>query len=109
MADSEKTVCWDCFYKFRTNPYMFCKSGGEREACVTWNEEMERYETTGKSIRPFPEGLRGRVKSYVAMCDPYKGTCRKEQCTFAHGKAEQEAWNKILKDSSVKDKGIVFL
>ena len=72
---------------------------------MTWNEEMERYETTGKSIRPFPEGLRGRVKSYVAMCDPYKGTCRRKQCTFAHGKAEQESWNKILKDSSVKEKG----
>ena len=66
---------------------------------------MERYETTEDFIRPFPEGLRGRVKSYVAMCDPYKGACRKDQCTFAHSKAEQEAWNKILRGPSVRKKG----
>ena len=95
-------VCWDCFYKHRTSPRIFCKCGRNRTVCVTWNKKMERYETTGKSIRPFPEGLRGRVKSYVAMCDPYRGTCRKDQCTFAHGKAEQIVWNRILKDGKMQ-------
>ena len=69
-----------------------------KKLTVVWNSERDRLETTAKSIRPFPEALRGKVKLYVAMCDPYKGTCKRERCTFAHGKAEQKAWNQILRE-----------
>ena len=51
---------------------------------------------TTDHIRPFPEHIPGHVK-YVAMCDPHRGTCRKEKCTFAHGRTEQKAWNSILR------------
>lgn len=60
---------------------------------VEWNEEEERYETT--YCRPFPIDLPPDV-SAIAMCDPYRGTCRRDKCTFAHGREELDAWNLIL-------------
>lgn len=102
----EYVICQECFYKYRTEPHILCECRGKK-VYVKWNDERERLETTVKSIRPFPENLRGKVRSYVAMCDPYKGTCRREQCTFAHGKAEQKAWNRILRQG-VRQEGKLF-
>ncbi len=62
---------------------------------VEWNDNEGRYETT--ACRPFPATLPWNVKRSIAMCDPYKGTCRKETCTFAHGRVEQKAWNLALR------------
>lgn len=64
---------------------------------LKWNDEDKRYETTNKSIRPFPANIPPNVK-YIAMCDPKRGTCKNEHCTFAHGRAEQKAWNGVLRD-----------
>ena len=67
----------------------------EHEIGVKWNDEEARLETT--TSRPFPAKMPQGVKHGVAMCDPYKGTCRREKCTFAHGKVEQKTWNLALK------------
>ena len=93
----EFDICRDCFYDNRTEEDIFCFCRGKK-LTVVWNSERGRLETTAKSIRPFPESLRGKVNLYVAMCDPHKGTCKRERCTFAHGKAEQKAWNQILRE-----------
>ena len=89
-------ICRNCFYDNRTNEDILCMCQGKK-LTVVWNSQRERLETTARSIRPFPETLRSKVKRFVAMCDPNKGTCRREKCTFAHGKAEQKAWNQILR------------
>lgn len=65
---------------------------------VRWNETEERFETTEASVRPFPSVFPENVRR-VAMCDPSRGTCRQEKCTFAHGPAEKKAWNEILRMS----------
>ena len=100
---SEVELCQDCFYKYRIDPFKTCTCGGKKVR-ATWNDERVRYETTAMSIRPLPDNLRGKVRTYVAMCDPYKGTCRREKCTFAHGKAEQKAWNRILREQAEEGK-----
>ena len=87
-------VCKDCFYRYRTNPNMpVCHHN--HKATVEWNDYEERYETT--TCRPFPTALPKGIKRSIAMCDPCKGTCKKEQCTFAHGRMEQKAWNLVLR------------
>ncbi len=64
---------------------------------MKWNDQDQRHETTEMSIRAIPDNIPPRVKKYFVMCDPYKGTCKEEQCTFAHGEAERKAWNAILR------------
>jgi hypothetical protein len=92
-------LCWECFYKDRINPTISCFHSTRDQVQTKWNHLEERHETTELSIRPFPESFPPHVK-YVAMCDPYRGTCRKHQCTFAHGQAEKKAWNGILRARS---------
>ena len=65
-----------------------------------------RYETTDNHIRPFPEHFPSNVR-YVVMCDPKRGTCRKEKCTFAHGQAEQKAWVAVIKGTAMYTQSIV--
>ena len=69
--------------------------GHNQRMRITWNDNEERYETT--TCRPFPSAFPSGVKGSIAMCDPYRGTCKKEQCTFAHGRTEQKAWNSVLR------------
>ena len=88
------SVCKDCFYRGRIKPDINCIHY-VNNVSVMWNDEARRHETTDH-IRPFPEDIPGHVK-YVAMCDPHRGTCRKDKCTFAHGRTEQKAWNSILR------------
>ena len=98
MSGSSAILCKDCFYRYRTSysPLDHCTHYNvSNKVTVRWNHEESRYETTDH-IRPFPEHIPGHVK-YVAMCDPHRGTCRQDRCTFAHGRTEQKAWNAILR------------
>ena len=90
------SICHSCFFAFRTDPTVQCNHSGINKVIVQWNGEGSRLETTDW-IRPIPERLPINVQ-YIAMCDPKKGTCRRYECTFAHGRAEQREWNKRLKD-----------
>ena len=91
------SVCRNCFYRDRIKPTLSCTHNTEENVDTQWNVEEGRHETTERSIRPFiPEIFPPHLR-YVAMCDPYRGTCRKDRCTFAHGRAEQKAWNSILR------------
>ena len=93
LAMSDESVCRNCFYKDRIVPKFSCTHNTREKVYTQWNAVDGRHETTERSIRPFiPE-----IFQYVAMCDPYRGTCREDQCTFAHGRAEQKAWNSILR------------
>lgn len=62
---------------------------------MLWNKEKGYFETT--TIRPFPTTLLSVVKRGIAMCDPMRGTCKKEKCTFAHNRVEQKEWDAILR------------
>ena len=74
---------------------------------VVWNERQKRLETTEWSIRKIPPHFPGHIKN-VAMCDPRKGTCRRDECTYAHGQAEQREWNQVLR-SHVQHSGKGFI
>ena len=92
-------LCKYCFYNYRTKRQVVCNHHTEQDrVSVKWNGNDGRYETTGLSIRSFPEKWPNHV-IYVAMCDPhaYKGWCNGDMCTYAHGRAEQKAWNMILR------------
>lgn len=100
---SSLSVCKNCFYKHRTNPDVHCihyNVSNESMLSVMWNDERSRHETTD-SIRPFPKDLPDHV-NHIAMCDPHLGTCRKDKCTFAHGRREQKAWNAVLRGTYVR-------
>ena len=71
---------------------------------VKWNERLERLETTERSIRELPPHFPGHVRS-VKMCEPT--ICRRDECTYAHGRAEQIQWNRALK-SCVRNLGTYF-
>lgn len=92
-------ICRDCFYNHRTNPNIFCTHNvnGRNKIQVQWNDRNGRLETTGRFIRHLPENMPPHV-SHIAMCDPDRGTCKQDRCTFAHGRAEQKAWNLILRE-----------
>lgn len=95
--DSKITVnlCENCFYKYRSSQSMpTCNHNNKITA--EWNDTDKRFETT-TFCRPIPERLPEAVR-YIAMCDPYRGTCRREKCTFAHGRQEQRTWNSILRN-----------
>ena len=94
VLDEEIAVCEDCFYKYRINPNM-PECYHKPKIKVKWNEGRARYETT--TCRPFPTNLPSNIKQFIAMCDPLKGTCKKDKCTFAHGQLEQKAWNEVLR------------
>ena len=87
-------LCEDCFYKYRTDPTVPCGHSDARSLHVEWKEREGRYETTVESIRPIPRTLSDQVTNIV-MCDPKR--CSKGKCTYAHGRAEQKAWNEILR------------
>ena len=99
---SDGSVCRDCFYRDRTRPTFSCTHNTRDKVDTQWNAEEGRHETTGKSIRPFIPEIFPPPLRYVAMCDPYRGTCRKDQCSFAHGRAEQKAWNSNLREQRGK-------
>ena len=99
MASRTFTSCIDCFYRYRGSPAdisAYCSQGHSAERVdVCWNYDQEFYETT--YVRDPPNGWtqqwRGNV---VRLCDPSKGTCRRNNCIFAHGVKEQRKWNMIL-------------
>ena len=96
---AERQICKACFYEHHTDENMVCHHSGLKEVFVKWIDHRSRWETTSKSIRPFPEALRMKVKSHVAMCNS-TCNCRRDNCTFAHGEAEKQEWNMILRESS---------
>ncbi len=95
ILGTDRTICKDCFYRYHINPNMPPCHHTHNRVVVEWNDKEERYETT--ACRPFPTTLPKGVKQGIAMCDPYKGTCRREKCTFAHGRVEQKAWISVLR------------
>ena len=93
----EKCICEDCFYNSRTVEVTCSHNKANGMIYVTWNCLENMYETTEKSIRPPPKCLAEKVTGGVAMCDPRRaGHCKRDLCTFAHGKAEQRYWNSFL-------------
>ena len=76
---------------------------------VTWNCLENMYQTTKRSIRPPPKCLAEKVTRGVAMCDPRRGLCRRDRCTFAHGKAEQKQWNSFLSSGKSGEIMIVMI
>ena len=96
---TEKNICKNCFYDNRSDPSVTCDhdevEGGGR-VYVKWNDQDQRLETTESSVRPLPQNLLEKVKKYVAMCTPQACRCKRDNCTFAHSRAEQRTWNRIL-------------
>ena len=102
---SDHSVCNQCFYRYRMIHHFQCPHQA-RKIEVKWNVEESRLETTSNSIRPLPPNLPGAVRSgYVGMCDPRRGNCRNDQCTYAHGREEQRQWNKILRSRRENNEG----
>ena len=101
-------VCKDCFYMNRTKLDIHCNHCdlGDK-VCVKWNSKEERYETTEASIRPIPDSMPIHV-NHVAMCDPRRGWCKKDLCTFAHGQAELRTWNRLLKSTKEQQGNLCF-
>lgn len=95
----EFTVCKECFYRYRSRgEFVQCSHNHHRERIhVCINDNEDRLETTERSIRPLPEHFPEDLSS-VAMCDPHRGTCRKDNCTFAHGREEQTRWNREIRN-----------
>jgi hypothetical protein len=100
----EYSVCKNCFYGNRTGPIVCFHHNAKKRVFLKWNDENKRHETTNKSIRPFPNEIPPNVQ-YIAMCDPRRGSCKNEWCTFAHGRAEQKAWSGILRDQRLQQTG----
>lgn len=90
----EFSICKNCFYKNRTNPHPECPHGHKLN--VKWNEKEKRLETT-TNCRPFPKRIPSTIRLGIAMCDPHRGSCKEQKCTFAHGRVEQKTWNSILR------------
>lgn len=89
-------VCKSCFYRYRgldCDIASRCTHRAEK-IDVKWNETEEFYETT--HVRVPPRDLIHRVRGNVRLCDPQRGTCQGDNCTYAHGAAEQRKWNSIL-------------
>ena len=103
LAMSDESVCRNCFYDNHTVPKFSCTHNTRERVYTKWNDEEGRHETTEKSVRPIPKEFPPYL-DHVAMCDPYRGTCGGDQCTFAHGRAEQRAWNSILREQTGKCK-----
>ena len=101
LTVSDESVCKNCFYKNRTVPNISCTHNTRERVYTKWNGEDGRHETTEKSVRPIPEGFPSYL-DHVAMCDPYRGPCRGDLCTFAHGQAERKTWNSILREQTGK-------
>lgn len=99
---AENSVCSSCFYRNRTKPITCYHHNARNRVYLKWNVQESRHETTNKSIRSFPDKISPQV-THFAMCDPCKGNCKDEWCTFAHGRAEQKAWNGILRDQRTRD------
>ena len=91
-------ICKTCFYNYRGKKVditSFCNPTHKAERTpVHWNEDEEFYETT--IVRTAPSNLSQKVWGNVRMCDPNRGTCKRDQCTFAHGTNEQRRWNAVL-------------
>lgn len=94
QAMSSNTVlCTDCFYLKRDDKNVICTHPSSSQLSVKWNFSRKLYETTSESIRPMPE-IPAHVQ-WVGMCDPQRGLCGWDECTYAHGKAERDQWNDI--------------
>lgn len=89
------TVCQCCFYKYRTDiNFQGCTHGADEQIEVTWNNETQNTETKTQ-VRPFPELCAKYVRKFV-MCNPHKKKCVGLKCTYPHGQAELENWNRRL-------------
>ena len=101
-SKSPVKICKTCFYNYRGTKEditSFCSQKAEGIP-VQWNENEGFYETT--IIRTPPSNLTENVWGNVRMCDPNRGTCKRDQCTFAHGKNEHRHWNIVLKQRRKK-------
>ena len=88
-------VCKNCFYKYRCQPGdIASRCSHTADVPVKWNEGEELYETV--NVRNPPRDLINRVLGNVRLCNPRMGSCRRDDCIFAHGEAEQRKWNSIL-------------
>ena len=97
----QRIICRECFYKHRrVFPIVKCPHHVTNGFYVQWNERYNRLETTERSIREIPPHLPSHV-THVAMCDPEKGFCRGDECTYAHGRAEQKRWTEVLSHSGI--------
>ena len=88
--------CKECFYRYRASSKSIsscCKHGNKIE--VFWNEYEEFYETT--VVRSPPSDLVEKAWGNVRLCEPRRRTCRRDNCTFAHGTEEQTKWNEFLR------------
>ena len=90
-------VTFKCFYSDRHR--------GEQKMEVRWNPQSRGLEPTlypaqrsrdrdgcerQSPIRPMPTiSITGRF----VLCDPQRGKCRGDKCTFAHSIEERDAWN----------------
>ena len=99
MASTTFTICIDCFYNYRGSTgdiFAYCSLRHSAERVdVCWNDDLGFYETTHVRVPPngWTQQWRGNV---VRLCDPFKETCRRNNCIFAHGVKERRMWNKIL-------------
>ena len=96
-------ICKTCFYNYRQRPEAissFCNPSHKADRIpVQWNEDEGFYETA--FIRTPPADLAQKVPGNVRMCDPNRG-CKKDYCTYAHGRNEQRRWNMILAQQRIK-------
>lgn len=107
LMAAEFFVCEECFYDHRTNSeFVACPHPSKVVKC-TWNVRKQWCETTNLYIRKIPSKLltNQNVKK-VCICNPHQRYCRREKCTYAHGTAEKNAWQKELDISRQGGRGL---
>lgn len=96
---SHDYVCADCFYSYRSDiHFKGCDHVTNSNIYYTWNSVSNICETTAASSRPFPANHPPSLHCFK-MCDPRKNICKRDKCTYAHGKDECDKWNEELRRS----------
>ena len=96
MASETFEICKGCFFKYRATEADISTrcSHHARRIGVRWNSAEGWFETT--EVRDPPEGWIQWWRGKARLCDPYKGSCRKDDCIYAHGTNELDKWNEML-------------